>query len=190
MRLEVPFENGVYTAGTGSLNNLDEGYSYEVSGKECWWDEIVESERLAGLIKSNAKQNNGVDLVITSDSECGNINLKHWKSITVNAGLCNSMKSNLDISNYGFLRTIVIKSSSTSAKTTLGNVKVLTISNNPLLEDFVTEDGYSLSSDPNKIYYYGCFRNSSLVLESLTDLFWLIWSSSTNFVENGKLFIQ
>ena len=158
--------------------------------KECKWDEIVDSERLAGLIKSSTKQNNGVDLVITSDSECGNINLKHWKSITVNAGLCNSMESNLAISNYGFLRTIVIKSSSTSAKTTLGNVKVLTISNNPLLEDFVTEDGYSLSSDPNKIYHYGCFRNSSLVLESLTDLFWLIWSSSINFFENGKLFIQ
>ena len=108
--------------------------------------------------------------MITSDSECGNINLKHWKSISVNAGLCNSMKSNLDISNYGFLRTIVIKSSSTSAKTTLGNVKVLTISNNPLLEDFVTEDGYNLSPDSNKIYYYGCFRNSRLVLESLIDL--------------------
>ena len=111
--------------------------------------------------------------MITSDSddECNKINLKHWKSIIVNAGFCNSMKSNLDISNYGFLRRIVIKSSSTSAKNTLGNVKVLTISNNPLLEDFVTEDGYILSGDPNKIYYYGCFRNSSLVLESLTDLF-------------------
>ena len=108
---------------------------------------------------------------IASDSECGNINLKHWKSITVNAGLCNSMKSELDISNYGFLRTIVIKSSSTSAISTLGNVKLLTISNNPLLEDFVTEDGYYSSSDLNKIRYYGCFRNSSLVLESLTDLF-------------------
>ena len=160
--------------------------------KECWWDEIVDSESLAGLIKTNTKQNNGVDLVITSDSddECNKINLKHWKSITVNAGLCNSMKSDLAISNYGFLRTIVIKSSSTSAKNTLGNVKLLTISNNPLLEDFVTEDGYYLYPDSNNIYYYGCFRNSSLILESLIDLFWLIWSSSTNFVENGKLFIQ
>ena len=74
-------------------------------------------------------------LTVSSDSDCEKLFENGWKSITVNEGLCNSMTSNLTISDNPCLETIVIK------KNSLKNLNSLVISNNPQLSSIETEDG-------------------------------------------------
>ena len=95
------------------------------------------------------------DLVISSDADCEKIKQNGWTSITVNAGLCNSMTDDLDISNYYYLESITVKGSTSSKVSTLGNLNSLTISNNPLLKSIVTTDGYGYYSGT----YYAPFVN-------------------------------
>ena len=73
-------------------------------------------------------------LTVSSDSDCEKLHQDRWKSITVNSGLCNSMRGNLSISNYPCLQSIEINSNS------LQNLNSLVISNNPQLNSIVTKD--------------------------------------------------
>ena len=73
-------------------------------------------------------------LTVSSDSDCVKIQERGWKSITVNSGLCNSMRGSLSISNYPCLQSIEINSNS------LQNLNSLVISNNPQLNSIVTKD--------------------------------------------------
>ena len=84
-------------------------------------------------------------LTVSSDSDCDKLLENGWKSITVNEGRCNSMTSDLTISNYRCLQSIVIGGNS------LKNLNSLVISNNSQLNSIVTKD-YSDS-------YNGAFRN-------------------------------
>ena len=91
-------------------------------------------------------------LTVSSDSDCAKLHQDRWTSITVNSGLCNSMRGNLSISNYPCLETIVIK------KNSLKNLNSLVISNNTQLSSIVIDDGdynwdYSLNT------YYAPFEN-------------------------------
>ena len=97
------------------------------------------SNTTVGLSHTVASTNS--DLIISSDSDCDKIEENTWKSITVNAGLCNSMIGDLNISNYTNLQSITIKASTTLQQMTLSNLNSLTISNNPNLKSFVVEDG-------------------------------------------------
>lgn len=56
-----------------------------------------------------------------------------WSSITVNDNLCNSITTELVISNSNCLQYIYVKTSS------FRNIISLTISNNPSLSSFITE---------------------------------------------------
>ena len=73
-------------------------------------------------------------LTVSSDSDCDKLLENGWKSITVNEGRCNSMTSDLTISNYRCLQSITVK------KNSLNNLNSLTISNIPHLNSIVTED--------------------------------------------------
>ena len=66
-------------------------------------------------------------LTVSSDSDCAKLHQDRWTSITVNQGLCNSMTSNLTISDNPCLESIVIK------KNSLKNLNSLVISNNTQL---------------------------------------------------------
>ena len=85
-------------------------------------------------------------LTVSRDSDCDSILENGWKSITVNSGLCNAMTSNLTISNYPCLESIVIK------KNSLKNLNSLVISNNTQLSSIVTEDGQDLDYILNTFY--------------------------------------
>ena len=74
-------------------------------------------------------------LTVSSDSDCDKLLENGWKSITVNEGRCNSMTSDLIISNYRCLESITVK------KNSLKNLKSLTISNNPHLNSIIPENG-------------------------------------------------
>ena len=69
----------------------------------------------------------------------------------MNEGLCNSLTSNLTISNYPCLESIVVK------KNSFKNLNSLVISNNSQLSSIVTENGqdwdYSLNT------FYAPFEN-------------------------------
>ena len=95
-------------------------------------------------------------LVITSDSDCERLLQNGWKSITVNEGLCNSMRGNLVISDNACLETIVIK------KNSLKNLNSLVISNNPQLSSIVTEDGQGYPDYTGVGYYVKNVEISSI----------------------------
>ena len=89
-------------------------------------------------------------LTVSSDSDCGKLQEHGWKSITVNSGLCNSMTSNLTISDNPCLESLVFK------KNSLRNLNSLVISNNPQLSSIVTENG---SWDKESQSYNAPFEN-------------------------------
>ena len=60
-----------------------------------------------------------------------------WKSITVNGGLCNSMRDNLYISNNPCLQSITVNGQS------FYNLNSLTIENNPQLTSINTVGTYA-----------------------------------------------
>ena len=74
-------------------------------------------------------------LTVSSDSDCEKLHQDRWKSITVNSGLCNSMRGNLSISNNACLQSIVLK------RNTLKYLNSFVISNNPQLSTLTIEDG-------------------------------------------------
>ena len=74
-------------------------------------------------------------LTVSSDSDCEKLQEHGWKSITVNSGLCNSMRGNLSISNYLCLQSIVLK------RNTLKYLNSFVISKNPQLSTLTIEDG-------------------------------------------------
>ena len=89
-------------------------------------------------------------LTVSSDSDCEKLHQDRWTSITVNSGLCNSMRGNLSISNYPCLQSIEINSNS------LQNLNSLVISNNPQLNSIVTKDSalyYVQSVTISSIFY-------------------------------------
>ena len=51
-------------------------------------------------------------LTVSSDYDCEKLQEHGWTLITVNSGLCNSMRGNLSISNYPCLQSIEINSNS------------------------------------------------------------------------------
>ena len=81
-------------------------------------------------------------LTVSSDSDCDKLLENGWKSITVNEGRCNSMTSDLFISNNPCLQSIVLK------RNTLKYLNSFVISNNPQLSTLTIEDGtyYSLTN--------------------------------------------
>ena len=91
-------------------------------------------------------------LTVSSDSDCAKLQEHGWKSITVNSGLCNSMRGDLSISNYPFLQSIVLK------KNSLKYLNSFVISNNPQLTTLTIEDG-TWHSDTN-IESVGAFVNN------------------------------
>ena len=122
-------------------------------------------------------------LVISNDNDCEKLSNPDSStllstSITVNAGRCNSLTGDLDVSHYPFLESITIKAS-TSMINTLANLNSLTISNNPLLKSVAVENGYRYysSSSGSYTYYGGCVNVKSVSLTSLIDLIQLIRSS-------------
>ena len=100
------------------------------------------------------------DLVISSDSDCNKIEENTWKSITVNAGLCNSMNGDLVISGYPYLESITIMADNQS--NTLANLHSLMIIGNPKLQSIVLGDG----NKPNSIYG-ACVKINSVSLISM-----------------------
>ena len=74
-------------------------------------------------------------LTVSSDSDCEKLQEHEWTSITINEGLCNSMRSDLIISNYPCLQSIVLK------RNTLKYLNSFVISNNPQLTTLTIEDG-------------------------------------------------
>ena len=78
--------------------------------------------------------------MISTDSNCYKIHQKGWTSILVNAGCCNDMTSDINISYNLCLQSIVVK------KRSLMNVNSLTISNNPLLQTIETDGTSSYST--------------------------------------------
>ena len=89
-------------------------------------------------------------LTVSSDSDCEKLHQDRWKSITVNEGLCNSMRGNLSISNYPCLQSIVLK------RNTLKYLNSFVISNNPQLNSIVTKDSalyYVQSVTISSIFY-------------------------------------
>ena len=96
-------------------------------------------------------------LVISSDSDCYKINQNGWTSIYVNEGYCNDITSDINISNYPCLRSIVVK------KKSLMYVNSLTISNNTLLQTIETD---------GTVHWDGSFENlKSFVLISSNNHF-------------------
>ena len=81
-------------------------------------------------------------LTVSSDSDCEKLHQDRWTSITVNSGLCNSMRGNLSISNYPYLQSIMLK------KNSLKYLNSFVISNNPQLTTLTIEDG-TYYSDTN-----------------------------------------
>ena len=75
------------------------------------------------------------DLIISSNADCEKINLSGYRTITVYANLCNSMKGDIVISNNNNLQSILIKMNSFT------NVQSLTISNNINLVSIRVEGG-------------------------------------------------
>lgn len=73
------------------------------------------------------------DLVVKSDEDCEKLLQTGWKTITVNVGLCNSMKSDLTIRDYPYLREIVVK------KNSLNYLNSLTITKNSQLTKIETD---------------------------------------------------
>ena len=90
-------------------------------------------------------------LVVSSNSDCNKLLIDGWKSITVNSGKCNSMISNLTITDNPCLESIVIK------KNSLKNLNSLVISNNLQLSRIETEDGNGEYGDESRntgVCYY------------------------------------
>ena len=146
-----------------------------MGGKDLKRELNVDSEVLLNLIKTSEKNKDGADLVILGEGDCSKIGFHHWRNITLKAGYCNLISSDMVISSHGFLRTIVIKGSPTSAANTLGNLNSLTIKNNPLLKSVVVEDGFgSHYSSGSTNYYGGCANVKSVSLTGLIDLILLI----------------
>lgn len=73
------------------------------------------------------------DLVVKSDDDCEKLLETGWKTITVNVGLCNSMKTDLTIRDYPYLREIVVK------KNSLLYLNSLTITKNSQLTKIETD---------------------------------------------------
>ena len=76
-------------------------------------------------------------LTVSSDSDCEKLQEHGWKSITVNSGLCNSMRGNLSISNNPCLQSITVNGQS------FYNLNSLTIENNPQLTSINTVGTYA-----------------------------------------------
>ena len=87
-------------------------------------------------------------LIVSSDSDCEKLHQDRWTSITVNRGLCNSMTSNLVISDNTCLESLVFK------KYSLKNLNSLVISNNTHLSSIVINDGSSEYPDYTSAFYY------------------------------------
>ena len=73
-------------------------------------------------------------LLISQESDCSRLTESHWSYISVNEGLCNSMTSNLVISDYSSLVSLVVK------RNALKNVNGLFLRNIPHLKRLVFED--------------------------------------------------
>ena len=86
------------------------------------------------------------ELTISSDSDCSRLLESGWTSITVNEGLCNSLTSNLTISDNPCLLLIDIK------KNSLKNLNSLVISNITQLSSIITGDGEY--GENNGVFYY------------------------------------
>ena len=90
-------------------------------------------------------------LVISSNSDCYKINQNGWTSITVNEGYCNSLTTNLIISDYSCLETLYFK------KNSLKNLNSVVINNNPLLRSIDIEygnGGWSANDSRNTGVFY------------------------------------
>ena len=74
-----------------------------------------------------------------------------WKSITVNGGLCNSMRDNLYISNNPCLQSINVNGQS------FYNLNSLTIENNPQLTSINTVGYRSFRETTNLILDSNCY---------------------------------
>ena len=74
-------------------------------------------------------------LTISSDSDCNKLYQNGWTSITVNEGYCNSITTNLIISDYSCLETLYFKTNS------LKNLNSVVIKDNPLLRHISVYSG-------------------------------------------------
>ena len=99
-------------------------------------------------------------LTIASDSDCTKLQQNGWKSIHINSGMCNSMKTDLIISNNPCLESIDIE------KNSLKYLNSFVISNNPQLSSIETEDGDGGWSDESKNTGVGYYVKS-LTLSSI-----------------------
>ena len=72
-------------------------------------------------------------LLVSQESDCSRLTESHWSYIYVNEGLCNSITSNLVISDYSSLVSFVVKRNS------LKNVNGLFLRNIPHLKRLVIE---------------------------------------------------
>ena len=74
-------------------------------------------------------------LIVSSNSDCSKLYQNGWTSITVNEGYCNSLTTNMIISDYSCLETLYFKVNS------LKYLNSLIIKDNPLLRSIDIEDG-------------------------------------------------
>ena len=84
----------------------------------------------------------GSPLVISREEDCVKLSENGWSSITVIDNMCNSLTSDLIISNSSCLQYIYIQSFS------LQNIHSFTLSNNPFLSLFIVET-FSLKNASN-----------------------------------------
>ena len=74
-------------------------------------------------------------MVIATEADCSLLMENYWVNITVNAGLCNTMHTDIAIEDNPFLTSITIH------KNSLQYLASFTINNNTLLNSIVIEDG-------------------------------------------------
>ena len=138
-------------------HNYTEAYFLDEDGNELdsW---IIADSDTNTEIKYDADESltEDADTIISDDSDCNQLLESGWKSITVNEGLCNSLTSNLILSDNPWLESIDIK------KNSLKNLNSLVIINNTQLSSIVTEDGQGYPDYPGVGYYVKSVELSSI----------------------------
>ena len=95
-------------------------------------------------------------MVVADDNDCDKLLQNGWITITVNAGLCNSMTSDLIISNNPCIESIYIH------KNSLKYTNSVVISNNPQLQSIDTETPDFGSGDTGVFWYSNSFTIDSI----------------------------
>ena len=102
----------------------------------------IESILLANQVLNHINSINiqpicGGELIVLNEDDCSKIYQGNWSTITIFSGLCNSLNSDLMITNNTCLQLINIQNNA------LQNINTLVLSNNPYLL-FILVGSYSL----------------------------------------------